>query len=450
MEVTLLDHTSLINTIKAIRTCWDSFNKMDSFCYTDNSKIRFDSIGENDIDLIKRVAVKNSHESTIEHLVFNFSIKGISRGCLQELARHRLASFSVQSSRYVLKKLIKDVELFRVDDLETLEEYFYIDSIRDNLTALTELVSSANNLLNLAKTGIANDELKYVLPESFRTDLIFTINARSLRNLLNLRTSRRALPEIRKLALCLFNSIPVAYKFLFLDKVNQMYLLTNVVLHDASLDKTESFSLETILQFSCLYLDYTCFGKLGKYGNDDRSCIDILKDIIQNLIQLVLPNKKITVSESIKRMKYLHNMKEDGIDADFLKITVSTDKTIMLTLSYLMESSIYGNKVLNSIYNSKDSEFKSILDSKITEEWYSLNLLVETIQSVLASTDFIKEYKPGKTLGGVLKDLKIDLTELDKGNVSINMITIKEKNYRFKKGSYVLDINGNKYNINIQ
>ena len=60
---------------------------------------------------INRVANVSKHASTIEHLVYSFDIDGISRAVLQELARHRIASYTVKSTRYTLKEL-KDEQPF--------------------------------------------------------------------------------------------------------------------------------------------------------------------------------------------------------------------------------------------------------------------------------------------------------------------------------------------------
>ncbi len=79
MQVTLHHHTPLVICSDAIRTCWQSFDKSDNG-------------GEVDRALIDRVGNKFKHASTLEHIVYNFYIAGISRALLQELARHRMAS----------------------------------------------------------------------------------------------------------------------------------------------------------------------------------------------------------------------------------------------------------------------------------------------------------------------------------------------------------------------
>ena len=63
---------------------------------------------------INRVANVSKHSSTIEHLVYSFDIDGISRAVLQELARHRIASYTVKSTRYTLKEL-RDEKEFILD-----------------------------------------------------------------------------------------------------------------------------------------------------------------------------------------------------------------------------------------------------------------------------------------------------------------------------------------------
>ena len=99
MEVKLLEHTKLSNSVRAGRTCWDSFHK--GGCYTSPT----DAITETDREFLSRIINKHKHGSIAEHLVYSFDIAGISRACLTELARHRIASYSVKSTRYTLKEL---------------------------------------------------------------------------------------------------------------------------------------------------------------------------------------------------------------------------------------------------------------------------------------------------------------------------------------------------------
>ena len=195
MKVTLRHHTPLFVAIEAIRTCWDSKDKMDS---------SYDKLGSNDLRLINTI-LKNEHTSTLEHIVYNFHIKDISRLCLQELVRHRIASFSVKSSRYTLKEL---------RTTEHLEDFI----VPTNNTQLNNHnVQQLRKIQELLNQNVSNDTLKYLIPEAYKTELYFSINARSLRNLLSLRSKGNAHFEIQKLALELYNKIPNEHKVFFED-----------------------------------------------------------------------------------------------------------------------------------------------------------------------------------------------------------------------------------------
>ena len=205
MQVTLLNYTPLNICSHAIRTCWQSFEKGDGG-------------GEKDVELIERVGNKFKHASTLEHLYYNFYIQGISRALLQELARHRVASLSVKSTRYTLKELKKESK-FELGDFERAARFIVLtgDETVDNAS-----VKALENLREiLANTTKSLDIVKYCLPECYKTELTWSINARSLQNFLSLRSSKSALWEIRNLSLKLYESLPQEHKFIFEDHVNQ-------------------------------------------------------------------------------------------------------------------------------------------------------------------------------------------------------------------------------------
>ena len=135
---------------------------------------------------INRVANVSKHASTIEHLVYSFDIDGISRACLQELARHRIASYTVKSSRYTLQELKKEELLSHNEDVLNL-----IDSIVSKYCVLTshnlvnaKIARQLVHLRSILMSGIPNDIAKYCMPEAYKTSLVMTINARSLQNFL--------------------------------------------------------------------------------------------------------------------------------------------------------------------------------------------------------------------------------------------------------------------------
>ena len=133
-------------------------------------------------------SLASGHESVLEHAVFSFRVEGISRVTLAQLTRHRLASFSVQSQRYV-----------KLEDPELVVP----ESIRTSVFA-AEAESSMRYMLNLyqrmVEAGIPAEDARYVTPQSVPTSLIVTMNARELRHFFTLRCCNRAQWEIRKLA----------------------------------------------------------------------------------------------------------------------------------------------------------------------------------------------------------------------------------------------------------
>lgn len=200
MNVKLLNFTPLWVCSNAIRTCWQSFDKGDNG-------------GDKDKELIDRVGNKFKHASTLEHLHYNFYIKGISRACLQELARHRMASLSVKSTRYTLKELKNESE-FKENDFQNASRYIVLtgNEIVDKAS-----IKALENMRLLLGQNISLDIAKFALPECYKTELSWSVNARSLQNFISLRSSKSALWEIRNLAIAIFEAIPDEHKFIFED-----------------------------------------------------------------------------------------------------------------------------------------------------------------------------------------------------------------------------------------
>lgn len=198
MTITLMHYTPLEVCAHAIRTCWQSFDKSDDG-------------GEKDKALIDRVGNKYKHASTMEHLVYTFYIRGVSRALLQELARHRIASPSVKSTRYTLKEL-KESEPFAEDDYGGASKFIVLT--RNELVD-TASIKALNNLQSILKSGVSNDIAKFCLPESYRTELTWTINARSLQNFIALRSNKSALWEIRDMTYRLYDTLPKDHQYLY-------------------------------------------------------------------------------------------------------------------------------------------------------------------------------------------------------------------------------------------
>ena len=215
IEVKLLHNTPLSVAVTAIRQCYDSGDKSDSF-FPDVSPFPFFQLGKKDEKLLKAI-VKDGHTSTLEHLTMNFQINGISRLVLQELARHRMASLSVKSTRYTLKELKKESESAFIPDAclynwDHASKYINLTGIK---TIDRASIHALERLRFLVSSGeFSNDEVKYALPECYKVDLVWSINLRSIINFLELRLSPRAHFEIRELSKLIYQAIPNSYKFL--------------------------------------------------------------------------------------------------------------------------------------------------------------------------------------------------------------------------------------------
>ena len=226
MTVKLLHSTPLWVASKAIRKCWASEDKNDTLTHYDAVLEVFDTnTGPKDKELIHRVGNKNKHASTLEHINYSFDIDGISRACLQELARHRHASMSVKSTRYTLKELKEEQQLVLVNEhyteylIDVAKKYIVMPPHANRYDKVWQGQVRALELLReeLVYSKDSNDILKYMLPESYKTSLVWTINMRSLQNFLALRTNKAALWEIRDLANLIYNTLPEEHKYMYTE-----------------------------------------------------------------------------------------------------------------------------------------------------------------------------------------------------------------------------------------
>ncbi len=137
-----------------------------------------------------RARIREGHESIIEHASVTFEISGISRACSHQLVRHRMASYSQESQRYVdmsapefvMPPLIaRNVEAVAVWDE-------FMDQVADTYRRLREL-------------GVRKEDARFVLPNAAATCIVVTMNFRALRHFFSVRCDKAAQWEIRELAL---------------------------------------------------------------------------------------------------------------------------------------------------------------------------------------------------------------------------------------------------------
>lgn len=147
------------------------------------------------------------HFSVLEHASFSFGIEGISRACSHQLVRHRIASYSQQSQRYVAV-----AERFAAVIPPTI-------AVNPELAGRFERFLGDCHALygELMAAGIPAEDARFVLPNAAETKLVMTMNARELRHFFALRCCRRAQWEIRALATAMLRVCKPVAPLLFAD-----------------------------------------------------------------------------------------------------------------------------------------------------------------------------------------------------------------------------------------
>lgn len=153
------------------------------------------------------------HDSPIEHASFTFGIEEVSRSFLAEVTRHRMASFSVQSQRYVRENNFQFVLPPEIEAIPEAKEE-YLKAMEEDMQHYEKLaailkekhIKTFMNEGDDEKTATrkaekkAIEDARFVLPNACTTKMICTMNARSLRNFFSLRCCNRAQWEIREVA----------------------------------------------------------------------------------------------------------------------------------------------------------------------------------------------------------------------------------------------------------
>ena len=170
-------------------------------CYKSEDKITDTSY----VDMIKRL-IKSAHHSVLEHGII--SVKFITdRGILAELTRHRIASFSAESSRYCnysKDKFGNEITFIQPDfKLSPQDEYL--------------LFQIEKHYLNRLADGLSPQQARYFLPNGLKTEIVMTCNLREWRHIFLLRTSPKAHPQMRELMIPLLQDFKDLIPIVFYD-----------------------------------------------------------------------------------------------------------------------------------------------------------------------------------------------------------------------------------------
>ena len=159
---------------KAGRTSYQSFNR----------------IGEGSEKKFIRMIINLGHLSVIEHAVASFRISDVSRSLTHQLVRHRLASFTQKSQRYVDERNFTFVEPPKVEENPEAHEIYvnFMKTVRETYKKLREF-------------KIPKEDARFVLPNATTTEIVITANLREWRHIVELRGSEHAQWEIRRMTI---------------------------------------------------------------------------------------------------------------------------------------------------------------------------------------------------------------------------------------------------------
>lgn len=175
-------------------------------CYKSEDKITSDS-SENFVEMI----LKNGHESVIEHE--KVTVKFVcDRGVSHEIVRHRIASYSQESTRYCNYNDDKFG-----NQLTFIKPLFWKDDTEKYKTWEATVSSIEKAYISLIEAGAKPEEARSILPNSLKTEIVVTMNLREWRHFFKLRTSKRAHPQMREVAVPLLKEFQKTIPVLFDD-----------------------------------------------------------------------------------------------------------------------------------------------------------------------------------------------------------------------------------------
>ena len=198
-SIEILDNITPVEILKKLelcgRVCYKSEDKI-----TDESAVKFIS------NIIKR-----GHESVLEHV--SFSVRFIcDRGVTHEMVRHRIASYSQESTRYC------NYSKGQFNGEITVIEPLYLEPGTEGYEIWKKACQEAeDNYFKLLQYGCTAQEARAVLPNSLKTEIVMTANIREWRHFLKLRTSKAAHPQIKEVAEMLLEQLNFLLPSLFDD-----------------------------------------------------------------------------------------------------------------------------------------------------------------------------------------------------------------------------------------
>ena len=159
-------------------------------CYSAGSVADMDPVSRDKMAELVQRCIRSGHTSVLEHASFTFAVSGVSRALSHQLVRHRMASYSQQSQRYVKSGELEYVCPPSLNEETSLERAFFLDSLKAAEHAYRTMLDS----------GVTAEDARFVLPQAVATNLVMTMNCRELLHFIEERCCNKAQWEIHDLA----------------------------------------------------------------------------------------------------------------------------------------------------------------------------------------------------------------------------------------------------------
>lgn len=199
LKVEILDDIDEVSVLKKIEASGRVCYKSESLT-TEDSCYKF----------VKKI-IERGHEAVLEHV--NITCKFIcDRGIMAELTRHRIASFCVESSRYCnysKDKFSNSISVIKPSNIKSDSEEYRLWK--------ESCEFSENTYMNMLKIGVVPEVARSVLPTCLKTEIVMTANLRQWRNVLKLRTSEAAHPDMRIMMNMLLDKFKLKIPAVFQD-----------------------------------------------------------------------------------------------------------------------------------------------------------------------------------------------------------------------------------------
>lgn len=198
LAVSIISHTDkpLETIYKAARQCY-SAGSVD-----DMEPVSRDKMAE----LVHR-CIRSGHTSVLEHVSFTFAISGVSRVLSHQLVRHRLASYSQSSQRFVKVDDLEYVCPPRLEDETSADRAYFLDSLERAVHAYRAMIADS----------VPAEDARFVLPNATATNIVMSMNCRALLHFFEERCCRKAQWEIHRLAMrmmdCMVDELPEVFNF---------------------------------------------------------------------------------------------------------------------------------------------------------------------------------------------------------------------------------------------